>query len=204
MARFEERIKELMKSAGLTDANMAFLLDISLQRLENILTGYSEVGVDVVKRVAEIFNVSVEYVLGLEETSQIGDGAKEIFVAESLDSVSGMIRLCDVNKTIYIDRADLHGKDYMGLIVKDDSMIKARIYKGDTVVVRRQQFANNGDVVAVSTEDGSYIVRRYQRVGNVVILTSEGDGMKYPPIKIDTAATKFNIIGAVTEVRITF
>lgn len=204
MESFNERLQKLMKSAGLTDANMAYLLGISDQRMENLLTGYSEADISIVMRAAQIFNVSCAYVLGVEEDKKVAEGAKEILVAEKLDPISGMMMLNDVVKTIYIDQANIHGKDYIGLIMNDDGMVKARIYKGDTVVVCCQQFANNGDVVAVLGENGNYIIRRYNRTGNIVVLTSEGDAMKYPPIKIDTSETKLKIIGRVAESRITF
>lgn len=204
MESFCERFKKLMKSAGLSEANMAYLLDISVQRLENLITGYSDADINIVTRVAQIFNTSCAYVLGVDDERKLQEDAKEILVAEKLDSVSGMMMLKDVVKTVYVDKSSLHGKDYIGLVMKDESMVKARIYKGDTVIVCRQQFANNGDVVVVLGEDGDYIVRRYHRTGNIVVLTSEGDAIKYPPIKIDTSETKFNIIGRVTESRITF
>ncbi len=205
MEAFGERLIRLMKSAGLNDGNIAYLLGISAQRTENLITGYSEADIDIVKRLAEIFHVSCAYAAGLVDDPNVSENnSKEIFVAEKLDPVNGMMRLKDVVKTVYMDKADIHGKEFLGLIVKDDAMAKARIHEGDTVIVRRQMFANNGDVVAVLTEGGNYIIRRYNRMGNIVVLTAEGDGIKYPPVKIDTTETKFNIIGRVNENRISF
>ncbi len=205
METFAERLCRFMGSAGLTEANVAFLLGISSQRLENLMTGYSEADIDVVRRVAEIFNVSCAYAAGISDDPVVQENnAKEIFVAERLEPVSGMMMLRDVKETIYIDRNDLHGKDYIGLIVKDDAMVKARIYKDCRVIVRRQSFAVNNSIVAVLTEDGEYMFRRYNRTGNIVVLTSEGDGMKYPCIKIDTGEAPLRIIGVVVECRISF
>lgn len=205
MEAFGDRLKRLMKTAGLTGGNMAYLLSVSAQRMENLLTGYSEADIGIITRVAEIFNVSCAYASGLDDEPQVAeDGAKEIFVAERLDPVSGLMMLKDVIKTVYIDRSRLHGREYMGLVVKDDAMVKARINKGDLVIVRRQGFANNNDVVVVLADNGEYIIRRYNRTGNIVVLTSEGDGIKFPPIKIDTSEVKLNLIGRVDENRISF
>ncbi|MBQ6795933.1 MAG: hypothetical protein IJO83_07300 [Clostridia bacterium] len=205
MASFGERLNSLMQSAGLKEENMVYLLGISSQRLENLLTGYSEADVTLVERVASIFDVAPSYAAGLSDKKEVAEAnAREIFVAERLDPVSGMMRLKDVTESIYIDKSELHGKDYIGLKVKDDSMAKARIFEGDTVVVRRQQFADSGNVVAVLMEDGSYIIRRYSRKGNIVTLTCEGDGIKYPPIKVDTKEETLRIIGRVTELRVSF
>lgn len=205
MTSFGERLNTLMKSAGLKEENMVYLLDISTQRLENLLTGYSEADVALVERVASIFDVSSSYAAGLSDKKEVAEAnAREIFVAERLDPVSGMMHLKDVTESIYIDKSELHGKDYIGLKVKDDSMVKARMFEGDTVIVRRQQFAETRDVVAVLMGDGDYIIRRYSRTGNIVTLTCEGDGIKYPPIKVDTKEESLKIIGRVTELRVSF
>lgn len=205
METFAERLSRFMRSAGLTEANMSFLLGISGQRLENLLTGYSEADIDIVRRTAEIFNVPCAYAAGISNDPVVHENnAKEIFVSERLEPVSGMMMLRDVKETIYIDKNDVHGKDYIGLIAKDDSMVKARIYKDCRVIVRRQSFAANNSIVAVLTEDGEYIFRRYNRTGNMVVLTSEGDGLKYPCIKIDTSEAPLHIIGVVVECRISF
>lgn len=203
MESFGERLGRLMRGAGLTEKNMASLLDVSLQRMENLLTDYSDADMDTLARVAEIFNVSFAYVASITDNPKVEEpGAKEVYVAEKLRAGDGVVTQKNVVATIYMEHGEMHGKDYFGLIVKDDAMVKARIFKGDTVVVRRQNFADNGDIVVAMVDDGEEIVRRYKRTGNVVVLTAEGDGMKYETIKVNTEATKLLILGKVCEVRI--
>ena len=206
MEGFGERLKKLMRSAGLNETSMALLLDISSQRLENIITGYSNADIDIAMRVAEIFGVSYEYAAAISEDPEIKEPgfAKEILVAEKVDPVSGLVKLDDVVGSAYIDREKMHGKEYFGFIMNDDGMKKARIFKGDTVIVRRQNFAANGDVVMAIVDEKDVLVRRYSRMGNVAILTAEGDGLVYKPVKVDTTETKFNIVGRITEVKIFF
>ncbi|MCY1142924.1 transcriptional repressor LexA [Actinoplanes sp. Pm04-4] len=55
------------------------------------------------------------------------------------------------------------------LKVKGDSMIEAAICDGDTVVVRQQQVADNGDIVAAMI-DGEATVKVFQRVGGHIQL----------------------------------
>ncbi|MBR5535636.1 MAG: hypothetical protein IKU60_03200 [Clostridia bacterium] len=203
METFGERLTRMMKEAGLKDENMAFLLDVNIQRLENLTSGYCSADIDLIKRVAEIFGVSQAYAAAVSDDKEVREGdVKEILVAEKLHPGEVIMRSEDVRYSIYIDKNITHGKDYIGYIMPDDSMVKARLVKGDTLVVRRQMFAENSNVVVVILENGTTVVRRYNRIGNIVTLTCEGDAMKYPPIKIDTTLTKIAIVGRVCECRI--
>ena len=206
MESFGERLSKLMRNVGLTEENAALLLNVSKQRLENLLTGYSEADMNVIMRVAEVFDVSCEYAAMLSDLPKVSEpgNSKEIVVAERISPYDGVIMQKDVVGTAFIDRDKMHGKDYFAFIMPDDSMVKARILKNDMLVVRRQSFATNGDIVIAVVDEDDAIVRTYNRTGNIVVLTCEGDSMKYKPIKIDTTETKFNILGKVDEVRISF
>jgi repressor LexA len=63
------------------------------------------------------------------------------------------------------------------LRVRGSSMIKAGIMNGDLVVVRRQQVAENGDIV-VALIDEEATVKRFFRETDVVRLQPENDGME--------------------------
>ncbi|MBC7292520.1 MAG: transcriptional repressor LexA [Thermoleophilia bacterium] len=62
------------------------------------------------------------------------------------------------------------------LRVTGSSMIKAGIFDGDVVVVRRQDYANDGDIV-VALIDGEATVKRFFREPDRVRLEPENDAM---------------------------
>jgi repressor LexA len=68
------------------------------------------------------------------------------------------------------------------LTVRGESMIEAHILDGDTVVVREQTTAENGDIVVVLV-DGEATVKRFRREGERVRLQPENRGMA--PIIVD-------------------
>ena len=203
MKTFSERLQELMKQTGLTNANLAKLLDVSEQRAENILTGYSNPDIGILKRVARIFNVSEKYVAGMSEDSRViePEFAREVYVATNVRDMDGIVTLKDTIGTAYMNIDEMHGKEYFALVAKDDSMVKSRIMPGDILMVRKQNYADNGDAVIVKVNDEDWIVRRYNRIGNIVTLTPDGDVMKHKVIKIDTTETKLIILGKVCQVR---
>lgn len=63
------------------------------------------------------------------------------------------------------------------LRVSGDSMIGAHILDGDYVVVRVQQQANDGDIVAVRLDDEA-TVKRIHRMGDRIILRPENPAME--------------------------
>ncbi|MFF9458631.1 transcriptional repressor LexA [Streptomyces flaveolus] len=79
------------------------------------------------------------------------------------------------------------------LKVSGDSMIKAHIMDGDTVAVRAQPDAENGEIVAAMI-DGEATVKRLKREGSAVWLLPENDA--FEPICGDTAS----ILGKVVAV----
>ncbi len=68
------------------------------------------------------------------------------------------------------------GDDLFLLNVKGNSMIKAGIFNGDKVVVKKQETADNGDIVVAMTDDSATVKRFYMRDGQV-ILHPENDDM---------------------------
>ena len=61
------------------------------------------------------------------------------------------------------------------LTVQGDSMIKAGIFNGDYILVRKQDFADNGDIVVALLAGEEATVKRFFRERDVVRLQPEND-----------------------------
>ena len=64
------------------------------------------------------------------------------------------------------------------LEIKGDSMVKAGIFNGDFVVIRQQQDALNGEIVAALVDGEEATVKRLERRGGSVILHPENDAFE--------------------------
>lgn len=204
MESFGMRLERLRKEAGLSVKQLAYLLRISELSCENYLTDYLSPTIELMERVGVIFGLELHEVAGIPAENKVRDPhAREIFFVKEL-SGNVMPQMKNVEGIMYMSSDEMHGKEYYALKVKDDSMIRARIMKGDVVVVRRQSGADNGDIVVALVGSGKEVIRRYHRKGNIVTLTSEDIDNEFETIVIDTKTDSFAISGKVCQVRVDF
>ena len=62
--------------------------------------------------------------------------------------------------------------DHFGLKVSGDSMIEAGINDGDTVIVKKSDTANNGQIVVALIDDHEAMLKRIRKKGKVIALES--------------------------------
>lgn len=77
---------------------------------------------------------------------------------------------------------EFRGEDLFMLRVDGTSMIDAGIMSGDKIIVRRQQTAENGEIVVALVDDAATVKRFYRR-GGLIILHPENealDDMEFP------------------------
>ena len=68
-------------------------------------------------------------------------------------------------EVFYMPTGLFRGDDLFMLVVKGDSMIDAGIMNGDRVVIKRQDTANNGDIVAALIDDSATVKRFFKENG---------------------------------------
>ncbi len=64
---------------------------------------------------------------------------------------------------------EFKGEELFMLRVQGTSMIDAGIMDGDKIIVRRQQTAENGEIVVALIEDGATVKRFYKRDNHIVL-----------------------------------
>ena len=88
------------------------------------------------------------------------------------------------------------GDDLFILTAQGDSMINAGIYSGDKIVIKQQNYADNGDIVAALIEDSATIKRFYKEDG-YYRLQPENDAME--PIIVDNVQILGKVVGLVRK-----
>ena len=62
--------------------------------------------------------------------------------------------------------------NFFGLKIQGDSMIEAGINEGDTVIIKKANYADNGQIVVALVDDNEAMLKRIRRKGNSVALES--------------------------------
>lgn len=126
--------------------------------------------------------------------TSVGESAVEIPLLGTIAAGTGVLADEQVEAVMPLPRDLVGHGDLFMLKVKGDSMIDAAICDGDFVVVRAQQTASNGDIVAALLEGDEATVKTYkQRDGHVWLMPHNPS---YAPILGDDA----RILGVVKTV----
>ena len=147
-----DNIRTYRRQRGLNQTELAQLLGYTdRSSIAKIETGKVDISQTKLRQMAQIFDVTVEQLLGLEQPKQkqipilgtIACGAP-ILAQEHIDSYT------ELPASIHADFA---------LICKGDSMAGARIFDGDIVYIRAQEQVENGEIAAVLI-DGEATLKR--------------------------------------------
>lgn len=83
------------------------------------------------------------------------------------------------------------------LKVKGDSMIESFIDDGDYVVVEKQDFANDGDIVVALLDDGSATLKEYHKEKQYIRLQPRNP--KYEPLKVKNVVIQGKVVGIIRK-----
>jgi repressor LexA len=130
----------------------------------------------------------------------------EIFAAETLAPVSGKIAAGDAIEAIqtisdYIPiPTNFFPKnyEYFSLRVEGNSMIEAQIKSGDFVIIRKQDYAMDGDIVVALIDGNEATLKRYKRLNeDEVLLVPENKSMKEIKVKADRLKIQGKMVGLI-------
>ncbi len=175
-----DRLKQLRRKKGLTLAALSKEVGVSDATLQRYESGQIQnIKMSVVEKLAKILECSEAYIMGWGSENvdnivmpsprslpMLGDIAcgEPIFCSSSEGS----------NVVIAAD-----SKADFCLIAKGDSMIDARIYDGDIVLIKEQNDVENGEIAAVIIDDEATLKRVYKKGGVITLMPANP---RYAPL----------------------
>ena len=194
--------EELLKINKTTVYRVSKDTGIAASTLSDWKNGRSAPKADKIRILAQYFGVSTDYMLG---GSRAGLGS-------SLNSaripIIGEIRAGSpiiTNESILgYEHADVEDRDeYFYLRVQGDSMKNIGMIDGSLVLFRKQQYAEDGEIVACLVGGDSATVKRFRRAKKTIYLMPENED--YQPIKLTTddfESGEARILGVACEIKI--
>lgn len=208
MANFNERLKELRKSMGWSQDELADKLGTTRSCIGNYEQGSRKPDIESLEQIADLFNVDMAYLTGSQNTRKIisFDNAhyKKGIKIPILGRVIAGIPVEAVEEIIgyeEITEEMAEQGDYFALRIKGDSM-SPRILENDVVIVRKQTDADNGDLVIALVNGHEATCKKL--IKHTHGITLQSFNTNYEPMFFSEEEIKelpVQIIGRVVELR---
>ena len=193
-------LRQARKAKGLTQAEVAQKIGLTQNGYSYWENGKAKIDKDQLLKLAELFEVSTDYLLGNTSTSH-GKGVR-IPVLGDVAAGIPIEAIEDIVDYEEIDAALAATGDFFGLRIKGSPM-EPRIREGDVVIVRKQDDADTGDTAVVMVNGDSATVKRIKKEpdGSLVLIPNNPayDAQHFSPAEILNKPV--HIIGKVVELR---
>ncbi len=206
MPSFADMLTYLRKRAGHSQTELADKLKISRSAIGMYESGKREPDFETLEALADTFNVNMDTLLGKASDSSLPSNAieyNERYYAPIVGSIpAGYPATAFENIEGYEPIPYPDTENYFFLRVHGDSMINAGIYPNDLVLIKKQDFAEAGQIVACRVNGDEATLKRYKPGKNVVVLMPENS--KYEPqvVSAEDFVTGYaGIIGIAKQVR---
>ncbi|WP_243344603.1 XRE family transcriptional regulator [Anaerococcus sp. AGMB09787] len=194
------RLKQLRKSSGKTQRDLAKLLYVTASSIGMYERDERTPSPDVLKKYAEIFDVSTDYILGNSRNLKKGEDYATINVYGSIPAGIPIEAIEDISDTEDISFKEYdRSKEYLGLKVEGDSMYP-KYLDGDTVIIEKTPDCESGT-------DAAVYVNGYEATLKTVIKNNNGSitlkpiNPEYPPKTYGPDDEPIKILGIVKEIR---
>lgn len=218
MATSTERINQIMKEKKLRQIDVLNLakpfqqkynIKFSKSHLSQYVNGKSNPDNEKIFLLSKVFGVTEAWLLGYnvpryERIENTGPQTPQGLKIPVLGTVAAGIPISAVEEILDYEEVPQSWKsqgEFFGLRIKGDSM-KPDINDRDTVIVRKQSTANNGDVVITLVNGDDVTCKKFEKLDNGIMLISNNS--EYSPMYFsnEEVVTKpVVILGRVVELR---
>ena len=197
------RIKELRKQRGISQTELGEILGVTRSTICQYEQGKRQPDNTTLVKLADFFGVSVDYLLGRSEMKKAPSIQGEVEIGDRYAIpllgrvVAGIPLESQENLEGYILINREPKDEYFALRVNGESMINAGIHHNSILIVHKQPYAENGNVV-VALLNGEQTVKRFKLYGENIFLMPENPAFEPIPV---LKGSDFFILGKVVEVR---
>ena len=198
-------IRQHMASAGVTSKEVCSFLHIPMPTFSDWINAKTYPRIDKIEMLANYFGITKAELVESSENRLPKNAIpyNEPHMAPIVGSIpAGYPALAFEAVEGYASIPYADTENYFFLRVAGESMINAGIKSGDIVLIRKQDCADDGQIVAARVNGDEATLKRFKRQGDVVLLLPENPD--YEPRVIPTSDFETGdaqIIGVAVEVR---
>ena len=199
--KMKDKIKTLRKSLGYSQEELAKTINVHQTAVSQWEQGRTTPDIETIKKLASLFNVSVDYLLG---RSNAPANPIDPFSFSNIQPVKKhripLLGEIACGEPIFAD------EDFEGFIESDieadfalrcngDSMTGARIMDGDIVLIKKQDMVENGQIAAVIIENEATLKRVYYYPKDGKLILNPENPAYAPLVYVDEELNQIRILG---------
>lgn len=193
-------LKKYLKINNISRNQLSESLGISYSTISDWINGKAYPRIDKIEMMANYFGINKSDLVEEHFTEEKPQGLK----IPVLGTVAAGIPISAVEDILDYEEVPQSWEnqgEFFGLRIKGDSM-QPEINDGDTVIVRQQSTANNGDVVIALVNGDDATCKKFEKLDNGIMLISNNSSYSPMYFSNEEVATKpVVIIGRVVELR---
>ncbi len=179
---FSKRLKFLRNEKNISQEELAKLLNISRTSITNYELGRNEASTQVLDKLSEIFNCSIDYLLGKSDTrnntSNIDESDKKFYMCPVYGQISaGQPNWAEecIEGRLPLDpnlMGIINPEEHFFLRVNGESMNKV-IRNGAFALIHKQDIVEDGEIAVVLVNGYDATLKKFTRQGEMIILEPE-------------------------------
>lgn len=197
----KDKIKTLRKSLGYSQEELAKIINVHQTAVSQWEQGRTTPDIETIKKLASLFNVSVDYLLG---RSNAPANPIDPFSFANIQPIKKhripLLGKIACGEPIFAD------EDFEGFIESDieadfalrcsgDSMTGARIMDGDIVLIKKQEMVENGQIAAVIIDNEATLKRVYYFPNDGKLILSPENPAYAPLVYMGEELNQIRILG---------
>ena len=194
-----ELVKKMTAEQNMSMSELARRVGIAKSAISRYFNGTRELPLNRIGDFASALHTTPNFLLGVkEDTNSQGIKIPVLGTVAAGIPISAVEDILDYEE---IPQSWQNQGEFFGLRIKGDSM-KPDINDGDTVIVKQQSTANNGDVVIALVNGDDATCKKFEKLDNGIMLISNNS--EYSPMYFsnEEVTTKpVVIVGRVLELR---
>lgn len=222
--KLTDKLDLLIDEKGINRAILSKEADIPYSTIANFYEkGTDNVKLSTLKKLAKYFQVSLDYIADddVEEknNNSVHDETSKYNISDLIPvamnkkiPVVGIIRagepvLAEQNIIGLVELPSEFinvGGEYFGLRIVGNSMNLSRINEGDIVIVRKQNYVENGEVAIVLVNGEDATVKKFYQAETIVTLVPNSSDPTYAPKTYDLRKDPIAVLGKVVKAIIDF
>ncbi len=202
--------ESLLQEHACTVYRLSKATGISASTFSDWKRGRSTPKADKLALIADYFGIGLDELMGTNEGKRSLEASMRAVRAGKMVPVIGVIRagapIVTDETLLGREFADVNDvEEYFYLVVCGDSMKDCGIVDGTYVLFHKQQYAENGDIVACLVDGESATVKRFYKKNHRIELIPENENYKPIPLSPEDFETgRARILGVAVEAKTRF